>query len=47
MKLVQFCNDLLNIAELKITQLKETHKAVEEQTGFDEFDDDSEEDFEE
>ena len=47
MKLVQFCNDLLNTAELKITQLKETHKAVEEQTGFDEFDDDSEEDFEE
>ena len=47
MKLVQFCNDLLNTAELKITQLKETHRTVEEQTGFDEFDDDSEEDFEE
>ncbi len=47
MKLVQFCNELLNNAELKITELKETYRATEAQTGFDDLDDDPEEDFDE
>ena len=47
MKLVQFCNDLLNNAELKITELKETHRATREQTAFDDFDDTPDEDFDE
>jgi len=47
MKLVQFCNELLNNAELKITELKETYRASESQTGFDDLDDDPEVDFNE
>lgn len=43
MKLVQFCNDLLNNAELKMTELKETYRATGEQSGFDNLDGDSEE----
>ena len=42
MKLVQFCNDLLNNAEQKITELKELYRAGA-QTGFDDLDDDPEE----
>jgi len=40
MKLVQFCNELLNNAELKITELKETYQAADAKTGFHDFDDD-------
>ena len=47
MKLVQFCNDLLNNAELKITELKESHRATGGQAGFDDFDGDHEEDSDE
>jgi len=47
MKLVQFCNELLNNAELKITELKETYRNTEAKTGFDDPDDDSEDDFDE
>ncbi len=43
MKLVQFCNDLLNNAEQKITELKESYRSVGAQTGFDDLDDDPEE----
>ena len=44
MKLVEFCNELLSNAELKITELKETHRAAETPEGFDDFDDDPESD---
>ena len=47
MKLVQFCNELLNNAELKITELKETYRNTEAKTGFDDLEDDSEDDFDE
>ena len=48
MKLVQFCNELLNNAELKITELKESYRSAGPQTGFDDLDDDlDEEDTEE
>ena len=43
MKLVQFCNDLLNNAEQKITELKELYRSSGAQTGFDDLDDDPEE----
>ncbi len=46
MKLVQFCNELLNNAEQKITELKESYRSVGAQTGFDDLDDDPEEDLE-
>ncbi|MBC8280851.1 MAG: exodeoxyribonuclease VII small subunit [Chloroflexi bacterium] len=39
MKLVQFCNQLLNNAELKITELKESYRSAEVLTGFDDLDD--------
>ena len=42
MKLVQFCNELLNNAELKITELKDAYRSADEQTRSDEFDDDLE-----
>lgn len=38
MKLVQFCNELLNNAELKITELKESYRSAGPQTGFDDLD---------
>ena len=47
MKLVEFCNELLSNAELKITELKETHRAAETPEGFDDFDDDPESDLDE
>ena len=34
MRLVQFCNQLLNDAELKITELKESYASAEDLTGF-------------
>ena len=42
MKLVQFCNELLNNAELKITELKESYRSMGVQTGPDDSDDDPE-----
>ena len=42
MKLVQFCNELLSNAELKITELKESYRSVGAQAGFDDLDDDPE-----
>jgi exodeoxyribonuclease VII small subunit len=47
MKLVQFCNELLNNAELKITELKETYQAAGAKTGFDDLDDDPDDDLDE
>lgn len=47
MKLVQFCNELLNNAELKIAELKETYQAATPQTGFDDLDDDQDDDLDE
>ena len=47
MKLVEFCNELLSNAELKITELKETYRAVEAQEVLDDFDDDPEADCDE
>ena len=47
MKLVQFCNDMLNTAELKITELKETYSIAATQTGHQYFDDVLEEDLDE
>ena len=38
-KLVQFCNELLNNAELKITELKESYRSTDVQAGFDDLDD--------
>ena len=35
MKLVQFCNELLNNAELKIPELKESYRTAGAQSGFD------------
>ena len=37
MRLVQFCNQLLNDAELKITELKESYASAEDLTGFSEL----------
>lgn len=34
MKLVQHCNELLNNAELRITELKEAYRSDESQSGF-------------
>ena len=47
MKLVEFCNELLNNADLTITELKETYRAGEAQEVLDDFDDDPEADFDE
>lgn len=50
MKLVQHCNELLNNAELKITELKEAYRSDESHPGFDgldELEDDQGEDLEE
>ena len=47
MKLVQFCNELLNNAELKITELKESYRLEStrpELDGLDDPDDDSTDD---
>ncbi len=47
MKLVQYCNELLNNAELKITELKESYRVEGARPGLDGLDDpedDSEED---
>ncbi|PKB70595.1 MAG: exodeoxyribonuclease VII small subunit [SAR202 cluster bacterium Io17-Chloro-G6] len=38
MKLVQHCNELLNTAELKITELREAYRPDESQPGFDGLD---------
>ena len=49
MKLVQHCNELLNNAELKITELRETYRSDQAQSGFnglDEPDEDLGEDLE-
>ncbi|MCH7736703.1 MAG: exodeoxyribonuclease VII small subunit [Chloroflexi bacterium] len=45
MKLVQTCNELLNNAELKITQLKESYGSVDAQAGLNGLDDDPDEGF--
>ena len=47
MKLVQLCNDLLNNAELRITELKQTYNTAVTQTGLQYFDDVLEEDLDE
>ena len=47
MKLVQFCNEMLNNAELKITELRETYNKAATQTGRRMFGDDLEVDFDE
>ena len=39
MKLVQFCNELLSNAELKITELKEAYRSESAQPGFNGLDD--------
>ena len=38
-KLVQFCNELLNNAELKITELKESYRSTDVLAGLDDLDD--------
>ena len=38
MKMVQFCNQLLNDAELKITELKESYRSADVLVGFDDLD---------
>ncbi len=38
-KLVQYCNQLLNNAELKITELKESYRSTDVLAGFDDLDD--------
>jgi len=38
MKMVQFCNQLLNDAELKITDLKESYRSADVLVGFDDLD---------
>ena len=38
-KLVQFCNQLLNNAELKITELKESYRSTDVLAGFDDLND--------
>ena len=47
MKLVQFCNDMLNSAELKITELKETYNTSVTQSRLQDFNHAPEEDFNE
>ncbi len=47
MKLVQFCNQLLNNAELKITELKESYRSGDVLAGFDDLDDDPDDDLDE
>ena len=47
MKLVQFCNQLLNNAELKITELQESYRSTDVLTGFDDLDDDPDDDLDE
>jgi exodeoxyribonuclease VII small subunit len=43
MKLVQTCNELLNNAELKITELKESYRPADVLAGFDDLEEDSDE----
>jgi exodeoxyribonuclease VII small subunit len=43
MKLVQTCNELLNNAELKITELKESYQPADVLAGFDDLEEDSDE----
>ena len=43
MKLIQFCNQLLNHAELKITELKASYRSADVLVGFDDLDEDEEE----
>ena len=43
MKLVQTCNELLNNAELKITELKESYQPADVLVGFDELEEDPDE----
>ena len=43
MKLVQTCNELLNNAELKITELKEAYRSADSPAGFDDLDEEPEE----
>ena len=43
MKLVQTCNELLNNAELKITELKESYQPADVLAGFDDLEEDSNE----
>ena len=43
MKLVQTCNELLNNAELKITELKEFYRPADVLAGFDDLEEDSNE----
>ena len=40
MKLVQTCNELLNNAELKITELKESYRPADVLAGFDDLEED-------
>ena len=43
MKLVQTCNELLNNAELKITELKESYQPADVLAGFDDLEEDPDE----
>jgi exodeoxyribonuclease VII small subunit len=43
MKLVQTCNELLNNAELKITELKESYRPADVTAGFDDLEEDPDE----
>jgi exodeoxyribonuclease VII small subunit len=43
MKLVQTCNQLLNNAELKITELKESYRPADVPAGFDDLEEDPDE----
>lgn len=43
MKLVQNCNELLNNAELKITELKESYRSADVLAGFDDLEEDPDE----
>ena len=43
MKLVQTCNELLNNAELKITELKESYRPADVLAGFDALEEDPDE----
>jgi len=43
MKLVQTCNELLNNAELKITELKESYRPADVLAAFDDLEEDSDE----
>ena len=40
MKLVQICNELLNNAELKITELKESYRPADVLAGYDDLEED-------